>query len=165
MQALLLRNRATSFGPLAWLLAARPGACAPGFAEESDSTPFASPPKGADKPASAPPSAPSCGALARTFCAWNGASGERYMCSVFAIDDFPLFSDAVVLAVRQGAGGEREIVAAMDSGALPEQLLAGPLLGFIRSRHATQWHIHLLCNSADERRAAITDLLEAQAGS
>lgn len=164
MQDTLLRNRSFCFGPVAWPLAARLGACAPGFAEESDSAPFAGPPMGADTAASAPLSAPGCGALARTFCAWNGASGERYMCSVFAIDDFPPFLDALVLAVRHGIGGEREIIAAMDSGAWPEQLLAGPLAGFIRSRKATHWHIHLLCNSAGERRAAIADLMEAQGG-
>ncbi len=164
MQGLLFREIDWKRGPIVWQLPPDLRSCGPGFAEDPDSAPYDGPPNGADTPASVPLSAKANGTLARTFCAWNGASGERYMCSVFAIGNCPLFSDAVVLAVRTTRGGDREIIAATDSGGLPELLLEEPLLGFISSRGATHWHVHLLCGSAEERRAAIADLLEAQVG-
>ena len=130
-----------------------------GFSEDSDSTPLDGPPRGADSPASAPLAALAGGALARRFCSWTGRSGERYVCSVFALDRCPSFADAIVLAVRCLADGRREVVAATETGEAPDLLLDDTANRFFNSLGASEWHVHLLCESASARRAAIADLL------
>ena len=131
-----------------------------GFSEETESAPLVGPPAGVDNPGGAPLAALAGGALARRFYAWTGGSGERYVCSVFGLDNCPSFVEAVVLAVRAAPNGRREIIAAADTGRLPELLMDEPLRGFVRSRGANEWHVHLLCDGAERRRAAIADLLK-----
>lgn len=130
-----------------------------GYAEDPDSAPLARPPGGADAPASAPLAALAGGALARRFCSWTGKSGERYVCSVFPLDTCPSFVDAILLAVRCLPDGGREIVAAAETGEAPELLMDDPARLYVRSLGASEWHVHLLCETASARRAAIADVL------
>ena len=132
---------------------------ASGFDEYSDSSPPIGPPGGEDCPASAPLAALTGGALARRFCSWSGRSGERYVCSVFPLERCPSFVDAIVLAVRCGADGRREIVAATETGETPERLLNEPARRFFAGLGASEWHVHLLRETGAARRAAIADLL------
>ena len=131
-----------------------------GFSEDTESAPVAGPPLGVDNPGGAPLVALLGGALARRFYAWTAGSGERYVCSVFELDNCPSFVEAVVLAVRATPDGGREIIAAADTGRLPELLMDEPLRGFVRARGANEWHVHLLCDGAERRRAVIADLLK-----
>ena len=128
------------------------------FAEDPDSTHADGSPECVDSPASSPLAALAGSALARRFSAWNGASGMRYIWSVFALDDCPAFADAVVLAVRSGWGDAREIVAAADTGPMPEHMIGGALLDFVRGCGANEWHVHLLCESPAARSAIVADL-------
>ena len=133
-----------------------------GFAEDTDSPLAAGPLAGGDSPASAPLAALAGSALARRFCAWNGVSGERYICSVFPLETCPAFADAVILAVSADMFGSRKIVAAADTGPMPELLTQGALLDFVRGRGANEWHVHLLCNSLAARQAMVEDLAQGR---
>lgn len=105
------------------------------------------------------------GPLASRFHAWRGLSGRRYVCSVFPalsnvwLGGLPEFDDAVALAVKLDAWGERRQIAVFelywrhgrfrgDLDCVSAALGAG----------VCEWHLHLLAESPEARQAAIADL-------
>ena len=103
--------------------------------------------------------------LAARFHSWRGASGRRYICSVFPVRDdaelggLPDFEGAIALAVSRDGQGRRRRLAVLDlcwrDGQFAGDLrAAGDALG----AGASEWHIHLLAEDGDARSAAIADI-------
>ena len=80
------------------------------------------------------------------FGAWRGASGRRYVVTVYQPDAAPEGPDGVVLAVRRDPDGTRRIVGAAVGGAVPD---------------ADEVHVHLLAREPAARRAVLADLVGA----
>jgi hypothetical protein len=103
------------------------------------------------------------GALGERFHFWIGASGRRYVCSVFAAADSGIegldLSQAVVIAVERAADGTCRALSVVPSG-LPLRLhsSAGNWLG---GRAPHEFHVHLLPTNREERDAALADLQRA----
>lgn len=95
------------------------------------------------------------------FRYWRGASGRRYLFSVFPApgscggDAVPRFENAVSLAVARGAGDARVILAVVETGSLPDAPDGADALAC----GADEIHVHLLATSATERAAIRRDLL------
>jgi len=92
-------------------------------------------------------------AAASRFRRWHGVSGKTYLVSVYAIDEWPGYTDAVVMAV-DGATGANVWVgeAGRDSADINAVLKAAAKAG------ATEAHVHLLAGDTQARQAAIRDL-------
>jgi hypothetical protein len=96
------------------------------------------------------------------FHFWSGASGRRYVHSVYDLFDCPEIPSANFLLVRRDASGFRSVLAI---GHVSHK--AGSLnLAEIRYRAArlgaNEVHVHLLAPSAQERRMVELDLRAAQ---
>jgi hypothetical protein len=96
--------------------------------------------------------------LASRFVSWAGLSGKAYVFSVFPPSACPAFCDAVLLAVTRDDDGRRRILAALDTGAFPEPVLARAEREFGSLAEALEFHVHLLARSSAERRMALADL-------
>ncbi len=105
------------------------------------------------------------GPLASQFHSWRGASGKRYVCSVFPVLDgaelggMPEFDGAVALAVSRDACGRRQKIAVLDlswrDGRFTGDLACA---GNALRSGACEWHVHLLAADSAARRAAINDI-------
>ena len=102
--------------------------------------------------------------LSRRFLHWRGVSGRRYLFSIFplhratSIDEAPRFHDAVVLAVARDAAGERRILVADETGALPDLFYASAQLRDAVAAGANEIHVHLLTENNLGRAALLRDL-------
>jgi hypothetical protein len=105
-------------------------------------------------------------ALVRRFRTWNGRSGRRYICSVFAAcreapeAGLPDFVDAFVIAVGVTADGLRYPIAFFDYGDgsashfdRRQGFLAGALAHSVQ-----EWHVHLLATDPQHRHAVLADI-------
>jgi len=99
--------------------------------------------------------------LSPRFCAWRGASGRRYIASVYDARACPAYCDAAVIAVAADADGRRRIVALADTGAFPEPVVARLAQTPAPNGGQLELHLHLLAATAAERRAALDDLAAA----
>ena len=96
------------------------------------------------------------------FHFWTGASGRRYVHTVYSLFDCPAVEAANYVLVKRGGNIRREVLAIgrlqSDSATLN--------LAEIRQRGATlgadEVHIHLLATSAQESQAVEFDLRTAQ---
>ena len=139
---------------------------------------FALPPDAADAlasepwPETAPPTAPCFAegerlaaladdALSPRFCAWRGASGRRYIASVYEADLCPAYCDAALIAVAAYAGGRRRILALADTGVFPEPVVARLAQTLAPLAERLEFHLHLLAANPADRRAALDDLAAA----
>ena len=84
-------------------------------------------------------------ALAERFRFWRGASGRRYVCSVFSSQTAPTYETSVALHVRRTPGGP--VVVAVRAGSDARPVPA-----------ADEVHLHLVRNESDGFARAITDL-------
>lgn len=111
--------------------------------------------RSAQKPIASPDSAPE---LTDRFHFWSGASGRRYVHSVYSLVDCPEIPAANFLLVRRDATGRRAVLAIghLTNGAgslnLAEIRHRGARLG------ANEVHVHLLAPSAQQRRIVELDL-------
>src|SRR5579872_530680 len=96
--------------------------------------------------------------LAGRFRHWRGASGRRYVFSVYDSDACPAYDDAVLIVATIGPSGERRIVSIADTGALPEIAVAHARRIASSLSMRVECHVHLLAASRFEREAAIADL-------
>ncbi len=132
-----------------------------------DRSPVSSAPIDARRPitANAPLRCLSDGALSARFHKWRGASGRGYICSVFPVrageglGGLPDFDGAVAIAVARDAQGQRQRLAVLDMRWREEQF-CGDLdsVGAALRSGASEWHIHLLADSEQARKAVITDI-------
>jgi hypothetical protein len=97
--------------------------------------------------------------LSPRFCAWRGASGRRYIASVYEARACPAYCDAALIVVAADADGRRRIVALADTGAFPEPVVAR--LARTPTAGRLELHLHLLAATTAERRAALDDLAAA----
>lgn len=104
------------------------------------------------------------GSLASRFHAWRGASGRRYICSVFAADradpeaGLPDFADAIAIAVARDGEGRRRCVSLFLSEAMTDAGARRHLIAAAMAAGAVEWHIHLLAADAQQRRAVARDI-------
>lgn len=99
------------------------------------------------------------------FRVWAGASGRRYICSVYPLSEPPAFDcdRAIVAAVRKSAAGAA-IAFVFQPGAGDE---ADELRGWAqkaRQRGANEWHVHLLAELPAARKFAARDLAPPGSG-
>ena len=116
---------------------------------------FASPAAPWPRKASAPLAALTGNPLAGRFHNWRGASGRRYICTVFAdFSEIGDFSGVLILSVRRDAGGGRRLLditsrdAPLAKGACGARAAAG----------ANEWHVHLMATGRMARDEAMADL-------
>ena len=99
--------------------------------------------------------------LSPRFYAWRGASGRRYIASVYEARACPAYCDAALIAVARQSDGRRRIVALADTGVFPEPVVARLAETFAPTAERLEFHLHLLAETASERRAALDDLAAA----
>ena len=109
-------------------------------------------------------------ALSRTgledlFRVWAGASGRRYICSVYPLSEPPAFDcgRAIVAAVRKSAAGAA-IVFVFQPCAADEADELRRWAQKARQRGANEWHVHLLAESPAARHFAARDLAPPGSG-
>jgi hypothetical protein len=104
--------------------------------------------------------APSDPDLKDRFWYWTGASGRRYIHSVYPLDDCPPLPGAVFVLVKRH-GAIRTVVGigrftlfwdGVGRGFGPQRLAGS---------EADEVHVHLLAKSPEERVAILNDLLDA----
>lgn len=91
------------------------------------------------------------------FSFWTGASGKRYIHSVYAVDDCPPLPGAIYLEVAISSQGKRIPV---RSGRFSPFWDAALLQSSSRSAAVTEIHVHLLSNDESESLAVLADLRE-----
>jgi hypothetical protein len=93
---------------------------------------------------------------------WRGRSGRRYVVGVHALSEADVadLTGAVLIAVGRNGDGTAKLlsVAAPRPSTSPRVRLRW--LSRVRSRGATEMHVHRLAESEEERRAVVADLLE-----
>jgi len=99
--------------------------------------------------------------LAERFRSWVGASGRRYIFSVFDPADCPAYCGAVLIAARVEANGARRAIHFADTGDFPEPTLANVMRACSAVTEPFEFHLHLLANAASERRSILEDLRNA----
>jgi hypothetical protein len=97
--------------------------------------------------------------LDKLFHSWLGASGRRYICSVYALGDAPAFDchRAVIVAVRRDGSGAAFLFAFSPSA----EEAADDLRFWTRRARAcgaNEWHVHLLAETPEERALMLDDL-------
>lgn len=97
---------------------------------------------------------------AMPMSSWRGASGRRYVVGVQTAitPDMVDMDGAVLIAVRRAGDGTASVVdvAAPEPGATRRARLRW--LALMRTRGATEMHVHLLAEGAAERDAVRRDL-------
>jgi hypothetical protein len=98
------------------------------------------------------------GTPALALSAWRGQSGRRYVVGIHELDaDAAEIGEAVVLAVRRDGGGTAELLDVATTGDSPRERLRS-FVTRVRTRGATEMHVHRLAESEAERRAVVADL-------
>ncbi|MGD0639635.1 MAG: hypothetical protein ABSC22_02715 [Roseiarcus sp.] len=100
-------------------------------------------------------------ALSPRFRSWRGASGRRYIVSVYDARTCPAYCDAVLIAAAIDSRGRRRALAFADTGVFPEPILSRVAASLSDRAERVEFHLHLLAASAAERRAALDDLSAA----
>jgi len=96
--------------------------------------------------------------LADRFRSWVGASGRRYIFSVFDPADCPAYCGAVLIAALVEANGERRAIHCVDTGEFPEPALSNVMRACSAAKQRFEFHLHLLAKTASERRSVLEDL-------
>jgi hypothetical protein len=92
---------------------------------------------------------------------WNGASGQRYVHTIYSLIECPELPRANYVLVRRDAAGERHVlrIGRLDNKAgslnLAEIRHSGAKLG------ANEVHVHLLARTAQQRHQVELDLCAA----
>ncbi len=99
--------------------------------------------------------------LEKLFHNWLGASGRRYICSVYAVGAPPVFdrSRAVVAAVRRDAAESR---IAFVFAANPDDDDFAFWTARARACGACEWHVHLLAETPEARASVLRDMEPAR---
>ncbi len=92
------------------------------------------------------------------YCYWTGASGHRYVHSVYRLETWPGHLDANIMLVRNCPADGRQILWVGECGADHGQLSDPGILSWARTNGANEIHVHLLGASASERIWIVRDL-------
>ena len=102
--------------------------------------------------------------IASRFHCWYGASGRRYVVSVFPVDratpdrGLPDFDGCIVIPVRrEGSGRDPLFIRRVEDHFDARSVRSAGLEGA-----AEEWHVHLLAEDEAARQAAVDDLRRAQ---
>jgi hypothetical protein len=101
-------------------------------------------------------------ALGTRHRCWRGASGRRYVFSVYSRQACPAYSHAVIMVVAVQPDGARRVVLAADTGCFPEMALANASKEWAKAGSEIELHVHLLAASLAERRAVVADLFQSR---
>ncbi len=93
---------------------------------------------------------------------WLGASGRRYVFSVYDRETCPAYNFAVLVVAALGRNGERRIVFVADTGCFPDLVLAKAATMRAEKDETLEFHVHLLAHSLTERCAVIEDISQAR---
>jgi hypothetical protein len=96
-------------------------------------------------------------ALAARFRSWAGASGERYVFSVYDRQSCPAYEHAVLIVAAVDKDEERRIIFVADTGCFPELAFANAAQEIPTDREI-EFHVHLLATSRAERATVVADL-------
>lgn len=96
------------------------------------------------------------------FQYWQGASGHRYICSIYAPNSCPPLPGAVYIAVKREEDGSR---AARAVGRFAALIGAGNGIAksLARTAGANEIHVHLLAEDDENAERTVRDLKEALA--
>lgn len=101
------------------------------------------------------------GTLTHDFTFWRGATGTRYVHTIYQLLECPDLPNANIVLVRRHTSGRAEV---MHIGRVEEGATSLNLAN-VRRRSAqlgaNEVHVHLLAGSADERAAIERDLTGA----
>jgi hypothetical protein len=96
------------------------------------------------------------------FHFWTGASGKRYVHTVYSLFDCPTLEDANYILVRRSDRATRSVLAiGRLSNHNPSQNLA-EIRQHAAELGADEVHVHLLASSSQEAEAVEADLITAQ---
>jgi hypothetical protein len=96
------------------------------------------------------------------FHFWTGASGKRYVHTVYSLFDCPTLEDANYILVRRSDRSTRTVLAiGRLSNNCPSQNLA-EIRQHAAALGADEVHVHLLASSSQEAAAVEADLITAQ---
>lgn len=96
------------------------------------------------------------------FHFWTGASGKRYVHTVYSLFDCPTLEDANYILVRRHDRSARTVLAiGRLSNHCPTQNLA-EIRQHAAALGADEVHVHLLASSSQEAEAVEADLITAQ---
>lgn len=98
------------------------------------------------------------GSLTHDFTFWRGASGVRYVHTIYPLHECPELPNANVLLVRKMPGGRAEVmhIGRLENGAACSNL--AELRHTAATLGANEVHVHLLGSTADQRAAIESDL-------
>lgn len=99
-------------------------------------------------------------ALSAHFRSWRGASGRRYIFSIFSTQSRPAYEHVVAIVAAIDPDGERRILFIGDTGCFPDLALA-KAASETPAASEIEFHLHLLATSRAERAAMIADLAQA----
>lgn len=99
-------------------------------------------------------------AVASRFHAWTGASGRRYVATIYLLDrsrphaglpDFDRF--VLIPAVRRGHGRLPSTILAVERESDKRFAIAAAL-----ANQVSEWHVHLLAARRSDRAAVVADI-------
>jgi hypothetical protein len=94
------------------------------------------------------------------FCYWRGASGRRYIHSIYAIDACPPLPGAIYIAVRR-VGGLRTALQVGRFSVFWDLAAEDPVASALASLGANEIDVHLLAEGEAGARAVLSDLQAA----
>jgi hypothetical protein len=96
---------------------------------------------------------------------WRGKSGRRYVVGIHPASEADIadVTDAVLIAVQRLDDGTAEVLDVAAPGPRSSARQRSRWLATMRSRGATELHVHRLAESEAERRAVVADLVSVSA--
>ena len=96
---------------------------------------------------------------------WRGRSGRRYVVGIHPANEADIvdLTDAVLIAVQRLGDGTAEVLDVAAPGPRSSARQRSRWLAAMRSRGATELHVHRLAESEAERRAVVADLVSVSA--
>jgi hypothetical protein len=94
------------------------------------------------------------------FWYWTGASGRKYIHSVYGLDDCPPLPGAIYVAVRR-EGPLRLVMGIGRFTPFWDGTLSGRDISSLRRQGIDEIHVHLLAKSPEVADAILEDLLQA----
>jgi hypothetical protein len=100
---------------------------------------------------------PSDPAFKDRFWYWRGASGRKYIHSVYALEDCPPLPGAIYVAVRR-QGNLRTVMAVGRFMPFWDNVVTGRSLDRLHASGVNEIHVHLLAKSPDQCESILVDL-------
>ena len=106
---------------------------------------------------------PSDPAFKDRFWYWRGASGKKYIHSVYAVEDCPPLPGAIYVAVRR-QGNLRTVMGVGRFMPFWDNVVTGRSLDRLHASGVNEIHVHLLAKSADQCEDILVDLEQSLMG-